>query len=168
MEFISSIVDSVNNIIWESFIKPWLIIVLVVLFILWLYFFMTMKLGNLSQNIEKKITYQYDNILYLWSVFYNDHLDLLKSNPWLIVFKAVTWSDKSKYIPNRKLIQETIAKIENKLWTKVIPDEERRKLSKLFSKYKIRKFISVLLKSIIILIIVFLLILLVCVLVGKK
>lgn len=168
MEFVSSIVDSINNIIWESFIKPWLIIVLVVLFILWLYFFMTMKLGNLSQNIEKKITYQYDNILYLWSVFYNDHLDLLKSNPWLIVFKAVTWSGTSKYIPNRKLIQETIAKIENKLWTKVIPDEERRKLSKLFSKYKIRKFISVLLKSIIILIIVFLLILLVCVLVGKK
>ena len=168
MEFISSIVDSVNNIIWESFIKPWLIIVFLVLFILWLYFFMAMKLWNLSQKVEKKITYQYDNILYLWSVFYNDHLDILKTNPWLIVFKAITWSVKSKYIPNRKLIQETISKIETKLWTKVIPDEERKKLWKLFWKYKMRKFISLLLKSIIILIIVFLLILLICILFGKK
>ena len=164
MEFVSNLVDSINNIIWESFIKPWLIILLLVLFILWLYFFMTMKLWNLSQNVEKKITYQYDNIFYLWSIFYNNHLDILKTNPWLIVFKAIVWSGKSKYIPNRKLIQETISKIENKLWTKVIPDEERKKLSRLFSKYRIRKFISMLLKGVIILIIVFLLLLLVLIL----
>ena len=164
MEFVSNIVDSVNDIIWESFIKPWLIIVLLVLFILWLYFFMAMKLGNLSQNMEKKITYQYDNIFYLWSLYYNDHLDTLKTNPWLIIFKAITWSGKSKYIPNRKLIYETNWKIEDKLWTKVISDEEWNKLSKLFRKYKIRKFISMLLKGIIILIIVFLVLLLILVL----
>ena len=51
---------------------------------------MTMKLGNLSQNMEKKITYQYDYIFYLWSLYYNDHLDVLKTNPLLIIFKAVT------------------------------------------------------------------------------
>lgn len=164
MELLSNIVDSVNKIIWESFIKPRLIIVLLALFILWLYFFMAMKLGNLSKNIEKKITYQYDNIFYLWSVYYHEHLDTLKSNPWLIVFKAVLWSWKPKYIPNRKLIEETIWKIETKLWKKAIPDEERKKLSKLFRKYKIRKFISILLTSIIILIILFLVLLLVLIL----
>ena len=164
MELLSNIVDSVNKIIWESFIKPRLIIVLLALFILWLYFFIAMKLGNLSKNIEKKITYQYDNIFYLWSVYYHEHLDTLKSNPWLIVFKAVLWSWKQKYIPNRKLIEETIWKIETKLWKKAIPDEERKKLSKLFRKYKIRKFISILLTSIIILIILFLVLLLVLIL----
>ena len=164
MELLSNIVESANNIIWESFIKPRLIIVLLVLFILWLYFFIAMKLGNLSKNIEKKITYQYDNIFYLWSIYYNDHLDTLNSNPGLIVFKAILWSWKPKYIPNRKLIQDTIWKIETKIGKKAIPDEERRKLSKLFRKYKIRKFISILLTSIIILIILFLVLLLILVL----
>lgn len=164
MEIVSNVVDSVNNIIWESFIKPRLIIVLLVLFILWLYFFIAMKLGNLSKNMEKKITYQYDNIFYLWSEYYHKHLDTLKSNPWLIVFKAIIWSWKSKYIPNRKLIEDTILKIENKIWAKAIPDSERKKLSKFFRKYKIRKFISLLLTSIIILIILFLVLLLILIL----
>jgi len=164
MEIVSSITDTVNNIIWESFVSPRLIIVLLVLFILWLYFFMAMKLWNLSKNIEKKITYQYDNIFYLRSVYYHEHLDTLKNDPGLIVFKAILWSWKPKYIPNRKLIEDTIWKIENKLWKKVIPEEERKKLSKLFRKYKIRKFISILLTSIIILIILFLVLLLVLIL----
>ena len=164
MGFISKIVDSVDNIIWQSFIRPWLLILLLVLFILWLYFFMTMKLGNLSQNMEKKVTYQYDYILYLWSLYYKDHLDTLRTNPWLIIFKAVTGAEKSRYISNRKLIQETNLKIENKLWVKVIPDEERKKLSKLFIKYNIRKYLSILLKGIIILIMVFLAFLLILVL----
>lgn len=164
MEFFTNIVESINNIIWESFIKPWLLVVLLVLFILWLYFFMTMKLGNLSLNMEKKITYQYDYIFYLWSLYYNDHLDILKTNPWLIIFKAVTWSGKSKYIPNRKLIQETNWKIEDKLWVKVIPDDERKKLWRLFVKYNIRKYASILLKGIIILIMLFLALLLILVL----
>ena len=164
MWFFSNIVDSVSRIVWESFIKPWLWVVILVLFILWLYFFMTMKLGNITQSAEKKVTYQYDNILYLWSIYYNNHLDILKTNPWLIVFKAITWSGKSKYIPNRKLIQETISKIEAKLWTKVIPDQERKTLSKLFRKYYIRKFVSILLKWLIILLMVILFFLLILIL----
>ena len=160
--------DYVNNLIGESFLKPRIIVLLAVLFAFWLYLFLSMKLGNLSKNAEKKITYQYDNILYLWSVFYNKHHEKLNSNPWLIVMKTIRWSGKSKYIPNRKKIKETIIKIEDKLWIKVIPDDEWRRLSRLFRQYRIKKFFSVLLKSIIILIIVFLVILLICILAGKK
>ena len=168
MEYVSKTVDYVNNLIWESFIKPRVIVLLAVLFIIWLYFFLSLKLWNLSQNAEKKITYQYDNIFYLWSVFYEKHHDKLSSNPWLIVLKSIRWAKKHKYIPNRKTIKETINKIENKLWTQVIPDSEWRTLSKLFRKYRIKKFISILLKSIIVLIILFLVILLICILFGKK
>lgn len=163
MNFFSNITDSINRILSDSFIRPWLIIVLLVLAILWLYFFMTMKLGKFSQKIEKKVSYQYDNILYLWSIYYDKHFDALKSNPGLIVFKAIIWSGKPKYIPNRKLIKETILKIENKIWTKVIPDEEWKKLSKLLRKYQIRHCLSILLKSVIILVIVILFLLLILV-----
>lgn len=156
VESISNIVDSVNWIIWESFIKPRVIILLLALFILWLYFFVSMKLWNLSQNVEKKIVYQYDNIFYLLSLYYNDHFETLKACPWLIVFKGIIRSGKSKYIPNKIMIKDTVSKIEDKLWTKIVPDEERNKLSKLFKKYKIRNLISKLLKFIIILIIIFL------------
>ncbi len=167
MEYISKAVDYINNLIWESFIKPRLIVLLAVLFIVWLYFFLSLKLWNLSQNAEKKITYQYDNIFYLWSKFYHKHQDKLNSNPWLIVLKSIRWSKKHKYIPNRKTIKETINKIESKLWLQVIPNSEWKTLSKLFRQYKIKRFFSTLLKSIIALIILFLVILLICILFGK-
>ena len=161
MKFFSNINDLIDRIVSWSFIRPWLIIVLLVLAILWLCFFVTMKLGNISKNAEKKVSYQYDKILYLWSLYYNDHLDTLRTNPWLIVFKAIAWSEKTKYIPNRKLIKETISKIENKIWTKVIPDEERKKLSKLLIKYQIRNILKIVLKCIIILLIAIMLTLLI-------
>ena len=168
MEYISNTIDYVNNLIWESFIRPRIIVLLAVLFIIWLYLFLSMKLWNLSQDAEKKISYQYDNILYLWSVFYQKHQDKLSSDPWLIVLKSIRWSGKSKYIPNRNIIRETILKMEDKLWKQVIPDEERTILSNLFVKYRIKKFFSIFLKSIIALIIIFLIILLICILFWKN
>lgn len=168
MDYILGIADSVNTLIWESYIKPWVVVLLAVLFIVWLYFFLSMKMGNLAQNTEKKITYQYDNILYLWSLYYNKHMDKLSTNPWVIVLKSIWWSGKSNYIANKDSIKEIIDRIEEKLGTKVIPDSEWKTLSKLYRKYKIRKFFSVLLKSIIVLIIIFLVILLLCILFGKK
>lgn len=167
MEYISKSIDYINNLIWESFIKPRVIVLLAVLFIIWLYFFLSLKLWNFSQNAEKKITYQYDNIFYLWSVFYNKHHEKLNSNPGIIILKSIWKSKKHKYIPNRKTIRQTITKIENKLGTQVIPDSERKTLSKLYRQYRLKKFISVLLKSIIALIILFLLILLLFILLGK-
>ena len=168
MNYISSTVDYINNLIWESYIRPWVIVLLAVVFIIWLYFFLSMKMGNLSENTEKKITYQYDNIFYLRSLYYHDHKGNLSLNPWVIILKSIWWSGKSKYIVNRQLIEETILKIEDKIWKKVIPDEEWKALSKLYKKYKIRKFFSVLLKSIIVLIIIFLVIILFCVIFGKS
>ena len=167
MEYITNTVDYVNNLIWESYIKPWVIVLLAVLFIVWLYFFLSMKMWNLSQNAEKKITYQYDNIFYLWSLYYNKHTDKLSTNPWVIVLKSIWWSGKSKYIPNRQLIQDTISKIESKIWVQVIPNSEWKTLSRLYGKYKIRKFFSVLLKTIIVLIIIFLVVILFCVIFWK-
>lgn len=168
MEYISKTIDYVNNLIWESFIRPRVIVLLAVLFIIWLYLFLSMKLWNLSQDAEKKISYQYDNILYLWSVFYQKHHDKLGSDPWLIVLKSIRWSGKSQYISNRKIIRDIILKMESKLWMQVIPDEERTILSNLFVKYRIKKFFSTFLKLIITLIIVFLIILLICILFWKN
>ena len=162
MDYILGIADSVNTLIWESYIKPWVVVLLAVLFIVWLYFFLSLKMGNLAQNAEKKITY------HLWSLYYNKHMDKLSTNPWVIVLKSIWWSGKSNYIANKDSIKEIIDRIEEKLSTKVIPDSEWKTLSKLYRKYKIRKFFSVLLKSIIVLIIIFLVILLFCILFGKS
>ena len=168
MEIISNVVDSVNNIIWESFIKtPWLILVLLFVFILWLYLFVSMRLWNLSQKVEKQIIYEYDNILYLWSEYYYNHLDSLQTNPWIIVLKSVLKSWTSQYIPNKNLIKNTILKIEDRLWEKAISDQEWQKLDKLLKKLRIRRFFSILLKTIIVLIIIFLLLLALCLILGK-
>ncbi len=168
MEIISNVVDSVNNIIWESFIKtPWLILVLLFVFILWLYLFVSMRLWNLSQKVEKQIIYEYDNILYLWSEYYYNHLDSLQTNPWIIVLKSVLKSWTSQYIPNKSLIKNTILKIEDRLWEKAISDQEWQKLDKLLKKLRIRRFFSILLKTIIVLIIIFLLLLALCLILGK-
>ena len=110
MDYFFGIVDSVNTLIWESYIKPWVIVLLAVLFIVWLYFFLSLKMGNLAQNTEKKITYQYDNIFYLRSLYYNKHMDKLSTNPWVIVLKSIWWSGKSKYIANRESIKDIITK----------------------------------------------------------
>ena len=168
MEYISKTIDYINNLIWESFVRPRIIILLAILFVIWLYLFLSMKLGNLSQDAEEKISYQYDNILYLWSVFYQKHQNKLNSDPGLIVLKSIRKSGESQYIPNRRTIKETILKIERKLWTQVIPDEERNTLSDLFVKYRIKTFFSTLLKLILVLIIIFLIILFICILFWKK
>jgi len=164
MHFISNIVDSIYNIFWESFFKPRFMVLLAILVVSWAYLFLSTKVDKFCQNIEKELSYKYDNIFYLWSVFYHKHLDKLSSNPWLIVLKSIRWSLKSKYVSNRKAIKKTIKKIENKLWTTVISDEERKSLSKLHINYSFRKLLSILVKWIFALIAIFLLIIFICVL----
>lgn len=159
MQFLSKLIDSANNIVLEIFGSSRLSILFFILLVLWLYFFMTIKLEKFLQNVEKLVVYKYDNILYAWSVFYNSHQDILKTNPWLIVFRAIVWSWNPNYIKSGKLIKETIMKIEDKLWTKVISDQEWESLSKLLVKYRVRKFIFALLKFVVLLMIIFLILL---------
>ena len=168
MNLFSSVVGAVSNTMWEPFMKSWLMVLLLIVFVLCLYFFVSFKAWNNLQKVEKDIVYQYDNVFYLLSMFYYKHMDSLNSNPWLIVLKGIWWSWKSKYIPNKKIIEDTILKIENKLWVKIVSEDEWNNLSKLFKKYKFRTMLFLIIKVLIVLLLIFLIVLLIFVLLWNN
>ena len=164
MNFISSVVNSIYSIFWESFFRPRFMVLLAILIVGWVYMFLSAKIDKFYQVVEKDLSYKYDNIFYLWSMFYQKHQDKLHSNPWLIVLKSIRKSEKSKYVSNRKAIKDITKKIENKVWIKVIPDEERKDLWRLHINYSFRKLLSILIKWIFGLVMIFLIVIFVCIL----
>ena len=115
--------------------------VVALILVVWAFIFVSIKFWKLCKNLEKNLVYHYDKIFYLWSQYYHNHKHIVGYNPWLIVLKSLVESDNPDYLANRKQIKQTVLNIEEKVWTKVVLDSDRAKLSTLFTRWKIRKFL---------------------------
>lgn len=115
--------------------------VVALILVVWAFIFVSIKFWKLCKKLEKNLVYHYDKIFYLWSQYYHNHKHIVGYNPWLIVLKSLVESDNPDYLANRKQIRQTVLNIEEKVWTKVVLDSDRAKLSTLFTRWKIRKFL---------------------------
>jgi len=137
-----------------------LVVVVALILLVWIFIFISIKFWKLCQKLEKNLVYQYDKIFYLWSDYYHSHKHIVGYNPWLIVLKSLVDSENPEYLANRKLIKQTVLKIEEKVWTKIVSDGDRVKLSALFARWKMRKFLLFVLQIAFVLIIIWLILVL--------
>lgn len=141
-----------NNIVSyvDSFFGIWFVnseLILIMLFVLILIIIFNKLLNNSLFKNRKQIIYQYDNVFYLIS-WYNyqtgtdDGIDIMHN---LFDIK------NPSYLYSHKTIFEAVQKIENDFWKKIIPIENRSKITKLRKKIRFWWFFVKFLKFILIL-----------------
>lgn len=165
MDFIFYVSEKVNLLLGDSFIKnPWVILIVLCVFVFALFLFVKYRLWNLSQKIEEKIVYYYDNLFYMLANAKNKNVI---KDEWFDIFSSLATSDNANYIQNRDKIYDDVKKIENKISMKIVPDSLWEQINRLYKKMKIKKFFGWLLKMLLLIIILFFVLLLVCVVIAK-
>lgn len=161
--------SKVNEFIWKilpNMSMALIVCVVALILVIWVFVFISVKFWKLCKNLEKNLVYHYDKIFYLWSQYYHSHKHIVGYNPWLIVLKSLVDSDNPDYLANRKLIKQTVLSIEEKVWTKVVLDNDWTRLSTMFARWKMRKFLLFVLQVAFVLVIVWLILVCLCISFG--
>ena len=141
-----------SGILWFGTFNTKLFILVVLLIVLVVVFILVELFKNKKLKDEKKLVHKYDDIVYLVS-WYNYQT---WTNDALVMFEKIFSSKKPAYIAKRKVIFDSVEKLEEDFWKKIVPKEHWQTINKLVKKVGFSLFLFRLLKIIAILVLLLL------------